>query len=144
VLTLGDGVTLRRTGLSPELRPLKTLDWKDLELDKKTAMELRGRDGEEVLMMRATSPNEALYVAKLKSIRGPWRDRVFVVRERPQREGRDYVTVVNNREWVLITVRDGYYEVYPQGYMDGVGLRRIALEGEKREKSIDEVVKELN
>jgi hypothetical protein len=118
------------------------LNPRTLTTDAASVMVFRGSEKEEVLFIRATKPNDVALV-KFKSVRGPWNGRVFATLQSAAGIGYDYVANVDGRDRVVMTVRDGDYEVYPSGYRDGVPVSRQRLADETKAAAPADVVKEF-
>lgn len=135
------------TGPSAEVARLQGMQWRTLKLDQQSALVMRGAEDEQVLLVRAKG-QESLYVVKFKNVRGPWNNQVFVAHERTVDRGeREFVTLVDGAEWILVTRRSrwaaGMYEAYPKGYVDGLKVYRGALVEQAGPGSAAEVVGEF-
>ncbi|HKP55153.1 MAG TPA: hypothetical protein VJV78_00455 [Polyangiales bacterium] len=113
---------------------LKGVDWKQLATDPNSARVYRSRHGEEVSMIR-TKPGAREYVLlKFKNVSGPWNGQVIVTVEQPGGIGKNYVTIADQREWVAVTERQGYYEAYPKGVKETIALYEVALDRGLKER----------
>jgi hypothetical protein len=128
------GVSASLAGVNPRTLPV----------DSATAMLFRGPETEEVVFARAKANREDVVMLKLKNVRGPWNNQIFATIETPASlGGKDYVANVDGSDWVIMTVREGDYEVYPKGYKDGLHVYRTALAEHVKPANKDDVAKEF-
>jgi hypothetical protein len=134
------------SGPRPQILALKDLKWQSLKLDQESAIALRGAEDEQVLLVKSRGPDN-LFVLKFKNVRGVFNNQVFVVREFTSPTGREYVTLVDNDEWVMVRRRDnwtaGMYQSYLKGYPDGLKVYRGALVDQAGPGSTSEIVREF-
>jgi hypothetical protein len=104
---------------------LKGLDWKLLNLDPESAELLRGPNGEELMMARTKPGGQEFVLLKFKGIRSPWNERVVVVVERSRAAGKDYVTVLGNREAIVMIERQRQYQAFPKGVTGGLWFNPV-------------------
>jgi hypothetical protein len=113
---------------------LKGVDWKQLATDPNSARVYRSRRGEEVSMIRTKPGGREYVLLKFKNVAGPWNGQVIVTVEQPGGIGKNYVTIADQREWVVVTERQGYYEAYPKGVKETIPLYEVALDRGLKER----------
>jgi hypothetical protein len=118
------------------------LDARSLTPDPTTALLFRGSEREQVLLVRPKGKDDVALI-KLKGVRGPWNNRILVTQESEGVGGKEYVANVDGQDYVVVTQIDGDYEVYPQGYRDGVHMWRAALAEETKTADASSIVKEF-
>jgi hypothetical protein len=101
---------------------LRGLDWKLLNLDAQSAEVLRGTHGEELVLARTKPGGQKYVLIKFNGVRGPWNARVLVAVERSRDHGKDYVTLLDGRENVVLIERQRQYQAFPKGVTGGVWL----------------------
>lgn len=101
---------------------LRGLDWKLLNLDTQRAEVLRGTHGEELVLARTKPGGQQYVLIKFNGVRGPWNARVLVAVERSRDHGKDYVTMLDGRESVVLIERQHQYQAFPKGVTGGVWL----------------------
>lgn len=122
---------------------LKGVDYKTLTTDLTTVRVYRSQRGEELLTVRTKGPREYVLL-KFKGIAGPWAGRVWVAVEEPGGRGKNFVVIADQREWIAVTERDGYYQAYPKGVPDPISLYEIVLDrGLKDRPTAAEVIAEF-
>jgi len=128
----------------PRSAKLAAIDVRTLQTDVSTAQLFRGDDTEQVLLVRGKAPQDDVVLLKLKGIRGPWNNQVLPAVEHLRGRDRDYVSSVEGRDWVVMTVRDGIYQIYPKGYADGLHVFRERLTDQPKRLSSADVSKEFS
>lgn len=127
----------------PRSAPLAGVNPRTLSVDAATAMLFRGPETEEIMLARAKANRDDVVMLKLKNVRGPWNNQIFATIEAPASLGKDYVAHIDGADWVIMTLRDGDYEIYPKGYKEGVHVHRTALADQAKPASRDDVAKEF-
>ncbi|MDB4985194.1 MAG: hypothetical protein JWN04_372 [Myxococcaceae bacterium] len=127
----------------PSTLKLASLDPRSLALDASSAMSFRGQEREQVLLLNAKSKQGDVVLVKLKGLRGPWNNQVLLTLEKPQSRGKDYVANVDGKDWIILSLRDGSYELYPKGYPDAVHIYREQLADEGKPMASSDVLKEF-
>jgi hypothetical protein len=136
----------KQIGPRPEILALKDIPARSLKLEQKSAMVLRGAEDEQVLLVQALG-QENVWVVKFKNVRGAFNNKTFVTRELYSPNGRDYVTLIDNDERLIVSRREnwaaGMYESYLPGYQ-GLKVYRGALVDQTGPGSTAEIIREIS